>query len=61
MNRNMIIAGLASLVAIATPFAASAKTFTTKVTHHEMKKAKATKAAPATVVTTTQKSVKTKS
>lgn len=60
MNRNMIIAGLASLVAIATPFAASAKTVTTKVSHHQVKKAKATKAAPATVVSSSQKSVTTK-
>ena len=60
MNRNMIIAGLASLVAIATPFAASAKTVTTKVTHHEVKKAKASKSAPTIVASTTQKSVTTK-
>lgn len=59
MNGKMIIAGLASLVALATPFAASAKTVTTKVTHHEVKKAKTNKGAPATVATTTQKSVTT--
>ncbi len=59
MNRNMIIASLASLVAIATPFAASAKTVTTKVSHHEVKKAKATKSAPASVVSSTQKTVTT--
>ena len=60
MNRKMIIAALASMVALTTPFAVSAKTVTTKVTHHEVKKAKTSTGAPATVATTTQKSVTTK-